>query len=173
MLRAMSPDPAAPSGASPLRWQLARFPELTPDALYAALQLRQLVFVVEQTCPFLDADGADARAWHLLGWTHDASGAPLLGAYARLFAPGDMYAEASIGRVVTHPSVRRSGLGRALMREALARVDALAPGAPVRIGAQRYLEHWYGTLGFVRDGAEYLEDGIPHVEMRRAERPIG
>lgn len=150
-------------------WRLAPYAELTRDELYALLQLRQRVFVVEQHCPFLDADGADDRAWHLLGWTRDADGAPRLGAYARLFAPGAMYDEASIGRVVTHPDVRRGGMGRALMREALARVAALAPGAPVRIGAQRYLERFYASLGFRVAGPEYLEDGIPHVEMVRAE----
>jgi ElaA protein len=150
-----------------LTWRCAPYHELTLDELYALLQLRQRVFVVEQTCPFLDADGADDRAWHLLGWTRDADGWPLLGAYARLFAPGAMYAEASIGRVVTHPAVRRGGMGRALMREAIARVAELAPGAPVRIGAQRYLERFYESLGFVIAGPEYDEDGIPHVEMLR------
>lgn len=154
--------------SSSLTWRCAPYRELTLDDLYALLQLRQRVFVVEQTCPFLDADGADDRAWHLLGWTHDADGRPLLGAYARLFAPGAMYDEASIGRVVTHPDVRRGGMGRALMREALARVAELAPGAPVRIGAQRYLERFYESLGFRVAGPEYIEDGIPHVEMLRA-----
>ena len=151
-----------------LTWRCAPYRELTLDELYALLALRQRVFVVEQNCPFLDADGADDRAWHLLGWTHDADGRPLLGAYARLFAPGEAYAEASIGRVATHPALRRAGLGRALMIEALARVAALAPGAPVRIGAQRYVEHFYESLGFRVAGPEYLEDGIPHVEMVRA-----
>jgi ElaA protein len=150
-----------------VRWELARLDALTPAALYAVLQLRQRVFVVEQTCPFLDADGADDRAWHLLGWTTGDDGRPLLGAYARLFAPGEAYAEASIGRVVTHPAVRRSGMGRALMREALHRVEALGLGGPVRIGAQRYLERFYEGFGFRRAGDEYDEDGIPHVEMRR------
>ncbi len=161
MLRAM--PPATPA----IRWELARFAELTPDALYAALQLRSLVFVVEQTCPFLDLDGADDQAWHLLGWTTDADGARRLGAYARLFAPGVKYAEASIGRVVTHPEVRRTGAGRALMAEAIRRLAGLAPGAPVRIGAQRYLERFYGSFGFVVAGPPYDEDGISHVEMLR------
>ena len=149
-------------------WRLAPYAELTLDELYAVLQLRQRVFILEQSCPFVDADGADDRAWHLMGWMDDAEGRPLLGAYARLFAPGAMYAEASIGRVVTHPDVRRGGMGRALMRQALREVAALAPGAAVRIGAQRYLEHFYAGLGFVAEGDGYVEDGIPHVEMVRA-----
>ncbi len=158
---------AAGAGAGALAWACAPYAELTLDALYALLQLRSRVFVVEQACPFLDADGDDDRAWHLLGWAPGPNPRPLLAAYARLFAPGVKYAEASVGRVVTHPDVRRSGAGRALMAEALARLARLAPGAPVRIGAQKYLERFYGGFGFVRDGDDYLEDGIVHLEMVR------
>jgi ElaA protein len=126
------------------------------------------VFVVEQQCVFLDMDGDDDRAWHLLGWAPAPAGAGrVLGAYARLFAPGVKFAEASIGRVVSHPDVRRSGAGRALMAESLRRLRAIAPGAPVRIGAQKYLERFYGAFGFVRAGDDYLEDGIVHLEMVR------
>ena len=149
-------------------WRLTPYAQLTLDELYAILRLRQRVFIVEQSCPFVDADGADDRAWHLMGWIRDAEGRPLLGAYARLFVPGAMYAEASIGRVVTDPDVRRSGVGRALMQQALREVAALAPAAAVRIGAQRYLEHFYVGLGFVPEPEGYIEDGIPHVEMVRA-----
>ena len=157
---------SAGPGASP-RWHLAPFAELAPADLYAALQLRSLVFVVEQACPFLDPDGSDADAWHLLGWHDAAPAAPRLAAYARLFRPGLKYAEASIGRVVTHPAARRTGAGRALMAESLRRLTILAPGAPVRIGAQKYLERFYAGFGFVRAGDDYLEDGIVHLEMVR------
>jgi ElaA protein len=129
------------------------------------------VFVVEQRCPFQDLDGHDAPASHLLGWTDDAAGRPVLAAYARLFVPGIVFREASVGRVVTHPARRRGGAGRALMREALDRLvdapGALAPGAPVRIGAQLYLERFYEGFGFRRASAVYDEDGIDHVEMVR------
>lgn len=152
--------------ASEIDWRCTSFADLAVGDLYAALQLRSLVFVVEQTCPFLDADGDDDRAWHLLGW-RAVAGRRRLDAYARLFAPGVKYAEASIGRVVTHPDARRTGAGRALMAEAIRTLGALAPGAPVRIGAQQYLERFYGEFGFVRDGADYLEDGIVHLEMVR------
>jgi len=167
-------DPAvsAPSARAALTWRCAPYAELSLDELYALLQLRSMVFVVEQQCPFLDIDGDDSRAWHLLGWVTGADGQSagtrcVLGAYARLFAPGMKYAEASVGRVVSHPEVRRTGAGRALMAEALRRVDALAPGAPVRIGAQKYLERFYTSFGFVRAGDDYLEDGIVHLEMVR------
>jgi ElaA protein len=158
----------APPSDAALDWRCVPYAALTLDELYALLQLRQRVFVVEQTCPYLDADGSDADAWHLLGWTRDAAGAPMLGAYARLFGPGVKYAEASIGRVVSNPAARRAGLGRALMREAIARVGELAPGTPIRIGAQRYLERFYESFGFVVAGPPYDEDGIEHVEMVRA-----
>jgi ElaA protein len=150
-----------------LRWDWRAFHELTPETLYAALRLRQQVFVVEQTCPYLDADGRDADAWHLLGWA-TIDGAPRLVAYARVFAPGTMYpADASIGRVVTDPVARGSGIGRALMDEALRRIAVAAPGAGIRGGAQAYLEAFYTSLGFRRVGENYDEDGIPHVEMVR------
>lgn len=156
--------PAAPPPA--LAWRCAPYAELSLDELYALLQLRSMVFVVEQQCPFLDLDGDDSRAWHLLGWA-EAGGRRVLCAYARLFAPGVKYAEASVGRVVSHPAVRRAGAGRALMAEALRRLEALAPGAPVRIGAQKYLERFYASFGFRRAGDDYLEDGIVHLEMVR------
>ena len=149
-------------------WDLLALDALAPADVYAVLQLRQRVFVVEQRCPYLDADGADDRALHLLG---RADGSPTLAAYARLFVPGARYPDAaSIGRIVTHPDVRGTGLGRVLVAEALARVEALAPGADVRIGAQRYLERFYEGFGFERASEDYDEDGIPHVDMVRAAR---
>ncbi len=137
------------------------FDALTPAELYEALTLRQDVFGVEQNCVYNDCDGADPKALHILG--RDASGA--LVAYARVFGAGVKYAEASIGRVVTSRTARRTGAGRALMKRAIDDTRAGAPGAAIRIGAQRYVEAFYGSLGFVIAGEPYLEDGIPHVEM--------
>ena len=92
-----------------ITWRCAPFAALTTAELYRILRLRQEVFVVEQTCPYLDADGRDADASHL--WTDAADGARAL-ACARLFAPGVRYAEACIGRVATAAEARRTGLGR-------------------------------------------------------------
>lgn len=150
----------------PITWQWSSFGSLAPDELYAALQLRQIVFVIEQQCTFLDPDGRDDKAWHLLGWQHE-DGARWLSAYARVFEPGVKYPAASIGRVVTHPRVRRAGAGRALMAEALRRLGEVAPGSEVRIEAQLYLVQFYESFGFARAGEEYLEDGIVHVDMVR------
>lgn len=147
-----------------IAWRYAPFAQLTVDELYRILALRQRVFVVEQTCPYLDADGYDQRAHHL--WTDAADGGAAL-ACLRVFAPGIKFAEACLGRVVTAPEARGTGLGRALMIEGLARVAAAHGPVPVRIGAQRYLERFYRELGFVTASPEYDEDGIPHVEMVR------
>lgn len=149
-------------------WQWSSFDELTTRELYAIMHLRQLVFVVEQKCPYLDADNYDEGAHHLLGRVAGEHGAPLLGAYVRVLAPGVKYTEASIGRVVTHPKLRGTGLGRVLMREALRRTEALAPRAAIRIGAQLRLEKFYEEFGFRRVSDPYDDDGILHIEMLRA-----
>ena len=128
------------------------------------VQLREAVFVVEQNCPYPDADGRDPNAWHLLGWTQATHGRTLV-AYARIFEPGIRYDQASIGRVVTSGEVRGTGLGRVLMAEALRRVDSLAPAQPVKIAAQRRLEDFYLGFGFKTISDPYEEDGIIHVDM--------
>lgn len=162
-------DPQAGSySAAALRWCWSPFDELTPAHLYAALRLRARVFVVEQTCAYLDLDDADQRAHHLLGWLDD-DGAPLLAAYARVFEPGVKFAEASIGRVITDPRARGYGYGKLLMHEAIERCSALAPASPIRIGAQAHLERFYETFDFRRASKPYDEDGILHIEMLRPE----
>ncbi len=177
MFAGMDAEQASPSAfesrraaAQAVRWQWSRLPALSPAALYAALAARQQVFAVEQECAYLDADGLDHHAWHLLGW--DATGeARLLAAYLRLLDPGCRYAEPSIGRVLTAKSRRGGGLGRVLMREGIERCAALHAGLPIRISAQLYLEPFYASLGFDTVSGSYLEDGIPHVEMRLAVAP--
>ncbi|MFZ4652081.1 MAG: GNAT family N-acetyltransferase [Rubrivivax sp.] len=144
-------------------WRWQRFTELGVDGLYEVLALRCRVFILEQG-PYLDPDGLDQVSWHLQG--RDAAGA--LQAYLRVVDPGRKYTEPSIGRVITAPEVRGTGLGRVLMREGLQRCDAAWPGRGVRISAQAHLQRFYGSLGFEAVGAPYLEDGIPHLEMIRS-----
>jgi ElaA protein len=156
---------AAPK-SDEISWQWSRFGDLTVDDLYAIVRLREAVFIVEQSCPYPDADGRDPHAWHLLGW-HQQSEARTLVAYTRIFEPGIRYDEASIGRVVTAPEVRGTGLGKVLMAEALRRVQALAPGQTIKIAAQRRLESFYLVFGFRTVSPPYEEDGIIHVDMLR------
>ncbi len=144
------------------------FDALTLVELYEALALRQEVFGVEQSCVYNDLDGADVKAVHLFG----RGAARDLVAYARLFVPGVKYTEASIGRVVTTRASRGTGAGKLLMLRAIHDTRALAPAAAIRIGAQRYVEGFYASLGFVVASAPYLEDGIPHVEMTLAPLPF-
>jgi ElaA protein len=146
-----------------LVWRYEPFARLTVFELYRILALRQRVFVVEQACPYLDCDGVDPASDHL--WTEGPGGVAL--ASLRVVPGGAKYDEPSLGRVVTAPETRRLGLGRALMLEGIARARAAFGAVPLRIGAQKYLEHFYGSLGFVRASDDYVEDGIPHLEMMR------
>ena len=144
-------------------WRTAAFDELGPHDVHNVLRLRQDVFVIEQSCVFHEIDGRDPLAIHLLGHQGDR-----LVAYARIFAPGVVAPDASIGRVVTDASVRGTGLGRPLMREALRVAAALAHGAPIRVAAQAHLEGFYGSLGFRTVGEAWVEDGLTHLDMVRA-----
>lgn len=143
-----------------LAWHLRSFDQLSVHELYAIIALRQRVFVVEQACAYLDADDADPPSRHL--WATAADGA--VHAYCRLVPAGLKFVEASIGRVITAPQARGTGLGKELMRRALADLG----NVPVRIGAQAHLERFYGELGFQRASEPYDEDGIAHIEMLRS-----
>ena len=125
---------------------------------------RQQVFVLEQQCAYLDADGYDEPAWHLAAWS-DTERVPL--AYARLIPPGLKYAEPSIGRVITTAAARGTGLGRELVRRAIDHSSSVFPQHGIRISAQSRLEAFYAEFGFVIVGERYMEDGIPHTEMLR------
>jgi ElaA protein len=166
MFGAMESAPVAALPTPPIepRWQWSRMSALTAAEMYAALAARQQVFAVEQHCAFLDADGHDAHAWHLLGWADDQA-APELAAYLRVLDPGRKYEVPSIGRVLTVSPHRGTGLGRRLMVEGIARTRRAWPGRPIRIAAQRRLEAFYATLGFLAASTPYEEDGILHVDM--------
>ena len=139
------------------------FAELTPHELYAILELRARVFVVEQACAYNDLDGHDENARHL--WIEGEAG---LLAYARVLPPKEKFAEASLGRVISAKDARRTGAGRAIVDAAIASIERAYGKVAIRISAQAYLEKFYGDFGFVRRGEDYLEDGIPHLEMLRS-----
>jgi len=147
----------------PVSWRVERFDELSLDRLYAILAARVAVFVVEQDCPYQDLDGLDDSGLHVSAW----SGRAVL-AYARVLPPGRRFSEPSIGRVLTMQQVRRTGLGRELMRRSIDVADRLFPQQGLRISAQHYLERFYSELGFETVSDPYPEDGIPHIEMLRA-----
>ncbi len=145
-----------------VRFTCKLFEALTVHELYDVMALRQEVFVVEQNCPYLDADGKDPFSWHVMG--RDEQGRLI--AYARLLPVGIAFERyASIGRVVSKPAVRGMGVGRLLMEQCLVQCRQRFGTVPLKISAQRYLLHFYERLGFQSTGEEYLEDGIPHVAM--------
>lgn len=145
-----------------MHWSWTRFERLGVQGLYDILALRCRVFILEQG-PYQDPDGLDRHSWHLLG--RDEAG--VLQAYLRVVDPGLKYEQPSIGRVITSPETRGTGLGRALMVEGVARCVDAWPGRGIRISAQAHLARFYSDFGFERVGDDYLEDGIPHCEMWR------
>lgn len=149
--------PPAPTGP---RLHRARFAELTPFEVYGLCRLRVDVFVVEQRCPYPELDGRDIEPATEHLW-FEAGGEVV--ATIRVLDDGDSRA---IGRVATAVAARGRGLAARLMAAGLARCG----DAPVTLGAQAYLEHWYRRFGFTRSGPDYVEDGIPHLPMRREGR---
>ncbi len=145
-----------------MNWVCKKFEELSVDELYAILQLRNEVFVVEQDCVYMDTDNKDQRSYHFMGWDNAK-----LAAYTRIIPPGIVFPESSIGRVVTSPAMRKKGLGRELMERSIEQVRSMYGNSPIRIGAQVYLLSFYKSFGFNSDGNTYIEDGIEHIEMLR------
>ena len=143
-----------------LTWVFKPFAGLSLNELYAIMKLRQEVFIVEQNCPYLDADGKDLKSYHLMGYAGNE-----LVAYSRIVKPGVSYEEVSIGRVVSSTKHRGLAYGRQLMAESIKQIEKLYGTVPIRIGAQQYLQKFYESFGFVREGEPYLEDGIPHIIM--------
>lgn len=164
------PPPRLPLALAELRWRWSRFDDLTVHELNNIFMARQQVFSLEQQCAYLDADGFDEHSHHLAAWAPSVR-MPL--AYARVVAPGLKYAEPSIGRVITTEPARGAGLGRELVRRAVAHCGQVHPGLGIRISAQSRLEAFYASFGFSIAGERYVEDGIPHTEMVLAPRTVG
>jgi len=144
-----------------MNWTLKSFNDLTLTEFHDIIQLRLDIFVVEQDCPYLDLDGKDHIAHHFFGSTEQGQ----IVAYTRLFAPGDYYKEAAIGRVVVHKDFRKNRLGFELMSRSIQQIELLFNTKTIRIGAQTYLKKFYESLGFESTGHDYIEDGIPHMYM--------
>lgn len=151
---------------SAIDWQCTKFAELSAETLYQILRLRQAVFVLEQSCLYMDLDGLDQQALHIAAWR----GGELLG-YLRALPPGIDCPESSLGRIVVSPGARGLNLGRQLVRRGIALNLDTWPGSGICIGAQAHLEKFYVELGFQTISDVYDDDGIPHIKMRYRENP--
>ncbi len=145
---------------SMLNIKIKRFSDLSIQELYDILQLRSEVFVVEQDCVYQDIDGKDQKALHILGYKNN-----IFVAYTRVFKPNDYFNEASIGRVVVQESERKHKFGNAIMKASVEAIKKHFNETTIRISAQTYLKNFYNNLEFYEVGEEYLEDGIPHINM--------
>jgi len=144
-----------------IHWKIKPFEALSPNELYDILRLRSEIFVVEQNCVYLDLDGKDKQALHLFGEFEGK-----IVAYSRLFKPGITFENASIGRVVVDANYRERKWGHELMRVAIAEIQLHFGESQITIGAQLYLKKFYESHGFVQTSEMYLEDDIPHIEMK-------
>lgn len=138
------------------------FKDLTTEELYALLQLRSEVFVVEQDCVYQDIDYKDQKALHVLGYKDEN-----LVAYTRCFKPGDYFEAASIGRVVVAQNQRQHKYGYDIMKASILAIETKFKTSTIVISAQTYLKRFYNNLEFFEFDSEYLEDGIPHIRMKR------
>ncbi len=144
-----------------MKWEWKKFDEFSGKEMHEVLSVRQEVFIVEQECPYLDADLLDKSSFHLIG--RDKSGEIM--AYTRVNFPGSRFEQPSIGRVLIRKEYRKSGLGQALVTETISKCNLEYPGMGIKISAQTYLLKFYEEFGFKVFGKPYDEDGIEHVDM--------
>jgi ElaA protein len=145
-----------------IQWKIKSFEDLSVNELYDILRLRSEIFVVEQNCVYLDLDGKDKVALHLYGEFEGK-----IVAHSRLFKPGISFENASIGRVVINANYRDRKWGHDLVSEAIAGIKSHFGESKITIGAQLYLKKFYESHGFIQTSEMYLEDDIPHIEMKK------
>ncbi len=143
-----------------MKFLVKEFTHLSLTELYAILQLRAEVFVVEQNCVYQDIDGKDKKSLHILGIKNDK-----IVAYTRIFKAGDYFKNTSIGRVVVAEKERKFGYGHDLIIASIQAIQIHFRENKITISAQKHLEKFYKNHGFIQVGEEYLEDGIPHIRM--------
>lgn len=144
-----------------INWSTVHFKELKLVDFHDLLALRVKVFVVEQDCPYQELDGKDKKCYHVMG--RDGQGNII--ATARIVPPHVSYEQISIGRVVVDDTMRKTGVGHELMIKCLEFIHEEFGPTEIKISAQKYLLDFYQSHGFTSTDKEYLEDGIPHVEM--------
>jgi ElaA protein len=142
-------------------WQVKHYNDLSLNEFHDLIALRIAVFVIEQNCPYQELDGKDKKSYHLIC----RNGNGTIVSTARIIPPGIAYPQVAIGRVVADASARGLGLGHELMRQCMRFIVDEFGKVPVILSAQKHLENYYASHGFVSTGKEYLEDNIPHVEM--------
>lgn len=144
-----------------IEFKIKPFEALSTQELYEVLKLRIEVFVVEQNCIYQDIDGKDSKAIHVLGYYNGD-----LAAYCRIFDAGYYFDEASIGRVIVSPKYRDKKFGHDLMKVGIQSVEDNFNKKQITISAQMYLQKFYESHGFVKTSEMYLEDDIPHIQMK-------
>ncbi|MXN63551.1 GNAT family N-acetyltransferase [Stappia sp. GBMRC 2046] len=152
---------------NPLLFTWKTLDEFSPRCLHEVYRLRVAVFIVEQDCAYPEIDDLDVGALHLVISYAEGDGEGAVAAYLRLIHP-EGEKPVKLGRIVVAPAWRGTGLGRRLMEAGLEKAQSLYPGRPVFLSAQAQVVRFYGTHGFEAVSPEYLEDGIPHVDMLRS-----
>jgi ElaA protein len=150
----------------PIKWVTKKFEALSVVELYQILRLRSEIFVVEQNCVYQDLDNKDQKALHLFG-EYDGK----IIAYSRLFKAGDYFDSSSIGRVVVDADYRDRKFGHELIEEGITEIRNHFNEQNITISAQLYLKRFYETHGFIQTSEMYLEDDIPHIEMKITFKP--
>ena len=145
------------------QWKVCSYDDLSKQELHQLMILRQNVFIVEQNCPYKDADNKDFNSHHLMRFNENTQ----IIAYLRIVAPGISYKEVSLGRIVTDKDNRGTGLGIELMKMGLQFTESIYGKVDIRISAQTHLVPFYKKFDFESTGKQYLEDDIPHTEMIR------
>jgi ElaA protein len=145
-----------------LEWRVSLFSELSTEELYGILHLRCKIFILEQDAPYLDMDYKDQKAIHLHGYIGDK-----LIAYCRIFKSGDYFEDASIGRVIVAKEYRKYGYGHDLMKKAIELEKTEFGERKITLSAQQYLKNFYESHGFLQTSEMYLEDGLPHIQMKK------
>ena len=144
-----------------IQWVTKKFEALSVVELYQILRLRSEIFVVEQNCVYQDLDNKDQKALHLFG-EYDGK----IIAYSRLFKAGDYFDCTSIGRVVVDENYRDKKFGHDLIKQGIAEIRNHFNEENITISAQLYLKKFYELHGFIQTSEMYLEDDIPHIEMK-------
>ena len=142
-----------------MKWICKNYNELSTIELYEILKIRQEVFIIEQNCNYLDADGYDKQSKHLFAFQHDQ-----IIAYMRIVNAGLIYNNVSFGRILVRKEYRQQGIGKKIIKKGL---SLFSTNETIVMSAQVYLKKFYQDFGFICVGPEYLEDDIVHVKMVR------